>query len=220
MIKKTRHQLICHHTAEILYEGWFENIKLCVEAAVIDHVNLDGVNLEGVNLACANLDDAQMAGANFKDANLNGANLSESVFDYAVMQGADLNHACFAMSSLMNVNMLDASFANTDVTDAIISGCQFSCPSVFTTAFKRAEIFKSCDYRQDNNKTFSMTKPPVVISGLSRDIVYLDNIIKIGGEFFLKGDLVAAGDSHLEFIYGSEIASFLRPILYEGTTQY
>ena len=220
MMKKTRHQLICHHTGEVLFSGWFDSLKSCVEAAVRDHINLDGVDLRGANLSCANLDDGQFAGANFTDANLNGANLSESIFDNAIMKSADLSHACLALSSVLNVNMDGASFGQTDVTDAVISGCQFSCPSVFTTSFYRAAKFHSCSYIHGEIGALSMSKPPVVINGLVRDIVYLDNIVKIGMEFVSKGDLIAAGDRHLEFLYGREIASFLRPVLYESFVFY
>lgn len=216
MDQKLKHQLICFNTDEILFEGRFTSLKHCVEAAVADYICLDGVDLTKANLANANLDDAQMAGAMLRGANLNGANLSEGVFDHADMRGADLAYACLALSSCMNVDMTGASFAATDVTDAVISGCQFSCPSVFQTPFRRAAIFGNCCYIHEEKGVFSMRKPPVVINGLNRDIVYLDHIIKVGNDFIPKQDLLAAGDRHLEFLYGSEIAAFLRPALYDG----
>jgi len=112
--------------------------------------------------------------------------------------------------------MTGASFAATDVTDAVISGCQFSCASVFSTMFGRAAIFTNCSFVHDEKGVCRMGKPPVVISGLSRDIVYMDNIVKIGSDFVSKADLIAAGDRHVEFIYGREIAGFIRPALYEN----
>jgi hypothetical protein len=169
-----------------------------------------------MNLACANLDDAQMAGAILNGTNFNGANLSEGVFDNSDMRMADLSHACLALSSLMNVNMVGASFAITDVTDAIISGCHFSCPSVFTTLFSRAAIFKNCLFMHPDRGALTMSKPPVIVQGLSRDIVYLDHCVKIGNDYISKIDIAAAGDRHLEFIYGREVATFIRPVLYEN----
>ena len=215
MTKKTRFHILCAYTDDILFEGWFSSQKECVETAVAEHINLDGADLTGINLANANLDDAQMAGVILNGANLNGANLSECVFDNAQMVGADLSHACFALSSLMNVDMTAASFSATEVIDAVISGCRFSCPSVFGTAFHKAAVFKGCRFIHDTKGDFIMDKPPVIIQGLTRDIVYLDHIIKVGSEFIAKGDLIATGDRHLEFLYGREIASFLRPVLYE-----
>lgn len=216
MNKKKKYELFCDSTNEVIFDGWFSTIKDCVESAVKDSVCLDGVNLSGMNLSCSNLDDAQMAGANLRNTNLNGANLSESVFDNSVMIGADLSHACFALSSLMNVDMTLSSFATTDVTDAVISECQFSCPSVFNTMFGRAAVFSNCTYVHEKKGICMMKKPPIVISGLSREVVYMDDVIKIGGEFIAKCDLIAAGDRHLEFIYGREIAAFIRPALYEN----
>lgn len=216
MNKKKRFELHCYQTNEILFDGWFTTIKECVEAAVTDNICLDGVDLSGINLACANLDDAQMSGANLNGTNLNGANLSECVFDNATMQMADLSHACLALSSLMNVDMTGASFAATDVTDAVISGCHFSCPSVFTTLFSRAAVFKDCSFIHPERGALAMTKPPVFVCGLTRDIVYLDHCVKIGNDYVSKMDIAAAGDRHLEFIYGREVAAFIRPVLYEN----
>ena len=215
MKQKKKFELMCDATNEVLFDGWFETIKDCVEQAVADSICLDGVNLASMNLACANLDDAQMTGANLSGANLNGANLSEGIFDCATMAGADLSHACLALSSLMNVDMTGAFFAATDVTDAVITGCQFSCPSVFTTIFGRAALFSGCSFVSEEKGICPMSKPPIVISGLQCDIVYMDTIIKIGHDFISKIDLVAAGDRHLEFIYGADIAAFIRPVLYE-----
>ena len=211
-MERSQYELKCQHTNEILFSGYFLSIKDAVEQAVIENVCLDAVKLEGANLTCANMDDAQLMGANFKNANLNGANLSESVFDYACFQGADLSHACLALASCMNSNMLEASFAATDVTDAVISGCDFSCPSVFSTLFARATLFTKCQYHDKLcRKAYKMTKPPVVITGLPRDIVYLDHVIKIGHDFISKVDMVAAGYKHLEFLYGHDVASFIHP---------
>ena len=161
-----------------------------------------------------------MAGANFSMCNLNGANLSEGVFDHAVFVGTDLSHACLALTSFMNVDFKDASFAETDWTDAIISGCQFSCPSVFSTSLHRAAVFNNCTYQTIDKGDCKVSKPPIVILGLPRDIVYLDSVIKIGHEFVSKCDLIAAGDRHLEFLYGSEVASFIRPALYGVQQNY
>lgn len=216
MDKKKRFELVCYQTQDILFEGWFGTIKDCVEAAISDNICLDGVDLSGMNLACANLDDAQMAGANLSAVNFNGANLSEGIFDNANMRDADLSHACLVMSSLMNVDMTGASFAATDVTDAVISGCQFSCPSVFSTLFSRTAVFNNCSFIHAKRGALPMSKPPVIVQGLSRDIVYLDHCVKIGNDYVSKIDIAAAGDRHLEFIYGREVAAFIRPVLYEN----
>lgn len=214
-MKRKKFHLLCYHTEKILYEGWFGSIRECVERAVAERVCLDGVDLRHANLGCANLDDAQMAGARLHGANLRGANLSEAVFDYADFTHTDVAHACFAMSSLLSVDFTGAGFGATDVTDAVIRDCGFSCPSVFTTQFIRARIFSHCRYA-DHGQALSMQTVPVVIQGLSRDIVYLDHHVKIGRDFVRKADLCDAGMAHLRFLYGAQVAAFLYAAIRQG----
>lgn len=215
MTTKTKYQLICDHTDEILFEGWFETIRACVERAVHDGVCLNGVNLAGVNLSNANLDDAKMAGANLSGANLNGANLSEGVFDHANFTECDLSHACLVQGSFMSTNFYGASFGSTDVTDAVIMGCQFSCPSVFSTLFGRAALFSGCSYIHDHCDYFDMLNPPVAIFGLVRDIVVLDDVIKIGNDFVMKKDIIAQGMNYFRAKYGEAIARYLSVVFHE-----
>lgn len=215
-MKKAKHHILNHHTDQIVFEGWFHSMKDCVERAVADGINLDGADLAGINLACANLDDAQMAGARLAGANLNGANLSEGVFDNADFARADLSYACLAVSSFMGVDFHGSSFAATDVTDAVIRDCMFSCPSMFTCLWHRAAVFSDCIYSHDERTNCALTKPPVMISGLPRDIVYMDNAVRIGNDVVAKKDLANAGYAHLKFLYGEAIARFLLPVLREA----
>lgn len=217
MTTKKKYQLVCGHTDEILFEGWFDSICSCVEKAVAEGICLDSVNLAGANLSNANLDDAQMSGANLNGTNLNGANLSEGVFDNANFSEADLSHACLVQGSFMNVNFYGSSFSSTDVTDAVMTGCQFSCPSVFSTLFGRAALFSGCHYIHGGAEHFFMDRPPVTISGLVRDIVFLDDVIKIGNEFIAKKELLTVGLNHLRMLYGHDIARYLSPIFHEKT---
>lgn len=215
MTTKTKYQLVCKDTDEILFEGWFDSIRSCVERALEDKVCLNGVDLAGANLSNANLDDAQMVGANLSGANLNGANLSEGVFDNANFTDADLSNACLVQGSFMNTNFYGASFSSTDVTDAVITGCQFSCPSVFSTLFGRAALFLGCHYIHSGGDHFFMDRPPVTVYGLVRDIVFLDDVIKVGHDFIMKRDILSVGVHHLKLMYGNDIARYLSPIFHE-----
>lgn len=220
-MKKTtnkKYQLLCHHTGEVLYEGYFKTLRHCVETAIGEKICLDGVDLSGANLICANLDDAQMAGAKLSGANLTGANVSEAILDYADMTCVDLSQTCFAMSSLMNVNFYGASFSSTDVTDAVLSGCQFSCPSMFTVMWHRAALFSNCHYahsHHNHQEHYDLFKPPISVQGLARDFIVLDDAVKIGAEIISKQDIICAGRSRLTFLYGEETANFLMSIFYE-----
>lgn len=214
-MKRAKFHILNYHTDQIIYEGWFGTMTECVERAVGEGVNLDGADLSGINLACANLDDAQMAGARFVGTNLNGANLSEGVFDDADFTHADLSYACMAISSFMNVNFYGASFASTDFTDAVVRGCRFSCPSMFTCLWHRASVFGDCVYIHDNAVSCGMSKPPVAVTGLPREIIYMDNMVKIGNDVQTKKDIESAGYAHLKFLYGEGVARFLLPAIRE-----
>lgn len=209
-----KYQLTNYETHEILYEGFYKSFVECLENAVLKKVDLTGIDLSGQNLSHANLDDAYMPMAKCVKTNFCGANMSEAVFDGADFTDSDLTYACLVQSSLRDVRMMGTSFAVTDVTDAIIERCVFSCPSVFSTLFQRAHIFHDNQFIH-MNKTVRMNHVPIFVCGLPRDIVYLDHYIKIGSEFILKTDLLAAGNRHLEFLYGVEIARFIRPVLFE-----
>lgn len=214
-MKRAKFHILNYHTDDIIYEGWFTDMVECIERAVAEGVNLDGADLSGLNLACANLDDAQMAGARMVGTNLNGANLSEGIFDNADFSNADLSYACLAVSSFMGVNFHGASFAATDVTDAVFRGCRFSCPSMFTCLWHRASVFDDCVYIHDNMMSCPMSKPPIAVTGLPRDVVYMDGMVKIGNDVLSKRDLCNAGYTHLKFVYGDEVARFLLPAIRE-----
>jgi len=94
----TTHQTKNRWTNEVLFEGEFESLKECVEAAVkacanlrganLRYANQDGANLGGANLGGANLDGANLRGANLRYANLGGANLGGANLDNASLDGA------------------------------------------------------------------------------------------------------------------------------------
>lgn len=213
MNNKTKFKLVNYYTNCTIFDGWFYSIKECVEQAVIQGVCLDGVDLSGQNLSHANLDDAQMAGVYLRGANFNGANLSEAIFDYADFSGCDLSHACLAVSSLLNVNFGNASFSSTDVTDAIIRECSFKCPSVFSIPFKRAAAFTDCLYEDESFGEIVMKQPPIKLSGLPHDIIFLDEVVRIGTDFISKKDLQNTGMPYLKLVYGKDTGLYLLPAL-------
>jgi hypothetical protein len=212
-MNKQRYHLINYHTDAIIFDGWFASFKRCVEHAIADGVCLDGVDLAGQDMQCANMDDAQMVGAHCQGANFNGANLSEAVFDNANFAQCDLTNACFAVSSLMNINFIGASFGDTDCTDAIIRHCQFSCPTMFNISWRRAASFSECLFVDDEYGPIKMDGVPIVVQGLPRDIVFLDDVVRIGYHYIAKSDIQNTGMAHLKYLYGCEIASHLYPAL-------
>ena len=95
------------------YDQEDNTIKLTVEAAVKDgvnlyganlyKVNLYGANLYGANLERANLAKANLAGANLERANLARTNLEGANLAGAYLDGANLNGAYIDVANLNGV---------------------------------------------------------------------------------------------------------------------
>jgi hypothetical protein len=87
-----QHFTIRHRfTSAVLFEGQFDTMRLCVEAARQARANLSGANLSGANLSGAYLSRADLSGANLSGANLSGAYLSRAKWrDDIVLRRAGL----------------------------------------------------------------------------------------------------------------------------------
>jgi len=194
-----------------LFSGWFATIKEALETAAAQKINLGFCDLRNLNLSHVNLDNVVMEGAIFSGSNLHGANLSEGCFDGADFSSCDVTNACFAASSLERCNFYGASFSVTDFTDAIVTRCQFSCPSVFSTQFSRCSYFSNCYYIHDHNEYCLMRSVPVVIQGLPKEIVIMDDVVKIGHDIICKCKLNDHDSFHLQKLWGSDMARFLSP---------
>ncbi len=77
-------------TGAVLFEGDFDTMRLCVEAARNSAANLSGANLSAANLRAANLSAANLSAANLSGADLSGADLSGADLSAADLSGAYL----------------------------------------------------------------------------------------------------------------------------------
>ena len=111
------------------------------------------------------------------------------------------------------MNFGNASFASTDITDAIIRECSFTCPSIFSIPFKRAAVFTDCLYEDKSFGEIVMKQPPIMISGLPYDIIFLDEVVRIGRDYISKKDLRNTGMPYLKLVYGKDAALYLLPAL-------
>ena len=96
-------------TGDILFEGDFDTMRLCVERA----------NLAGTALARANLAGADLAGANLVGANLAGANLYGAYLPRANLAGADLVGANLYGVYLYGANLARANLAGAVIRDGV-----------------------------------------------------------------------------------------------------
>jgi hypothetical protein len=104
-------------TDAVLFEGQFDTMRLCVEAAREKGANLRGANLDGANLDGANLDGAYLHGAYLDGANLHGANLHG-----ADLHGADLHGANLDGANLRGANLHGANLHGADLHGANLDG--------------------------------------------------------------------------------------------------
>ncbi len=96
MIFQIKHR----HTAVLLFEGKFDSLIKCAEAAVIA-----GADLSGADLSDAHLSGAHLSRANLSDANLSGADLSRAHLFRADLFRADLYGADLSRANLSRANL-------------------------------------------------------------------------------------------------------------------
>jgi hypothetical protein len=213
MNKQNLISLINHQTKAVIFEGYFSSVKECVEEAINKRVKLDYVDLSGQNLSCANMDDGSFHRANFSHSNLMDANLSECDFTDANFSYADLTSACIAISVTKGCRFYQTSFCMTDVTDAVVKNCVFSCPSVFDVAFARSQHFGNNIFYAEGQGSYVMNEPPIVIHGLCRPVVFIDDMVKIGHDFYEKGVIADMRAEQLVMDYGEKTGLLLCALL-------
>ena len=95
------------------HEAENNTVKLTVEEAVKNDINLALADLGDADLAGANLRGANLRGANLRGANLKGAELTG-----ANLSDADLREANFSMANLYRTNLDDADLYRANLTRA------------------------------------------------------------------------------------------------------
>ncbi len=155
----------------VLFEGPFPSFAACAEAALAAGVKLEGADLSHKNLGNACFDDAVLRGADFSGSNLTGANLSEADITGANFSDSDLYNTCFAYSTLKNCNFEGASFGATDITASDLSNSVFSTLSCFSLDFMLAKKMAGSRFKSAEGQIVRMGKPPIVIRGLSDQIM-------------------------------------------------
>ena len=96
----------------VLFEGNFGSLKLCLQAAVESDADLRGANLRGADLRGANLSGADLRGADLRGADLRGAYLS----------GADLSGVYLRGANLSGADLRGAYLSGVDLSGAYLSG--------------------------------------------------------------------------------------------------
>jgi uncharacterized protein YjbI with pentapeptide repeats len=169
-------------SGKILFEGRFTNVCKGVEMAVADNCNLEGINLRQVNLSGGDLDGANMPGACLWGANLNGTDLSGANLKAADIRTANLPDSCLAESDCSGADFSGAYFSRTIVRDADLSNTRFSCPSLFTLDLAEARTLAGAVYCHRGEVDCDLSHAPLIIRGLSRPLVFMDDAVLVGQE--------------------------------------
>jgi hypothetical protein len=109
-------------TGATLFEGDFDTMRLCVEAARSKNANLGGANLGGAYLGGANLCGANLNGANLGGANLGGAYLRDAHLGGAYLRGAYLKGANLRDTNLNGANLGGANLNGANLRGAYLKG--------------------------------------------------------------------------------------------------
>ena len=112
------------------HEAENNTVKLTVEEAVKNDINLaladlgdaelEGADLEGANLRGANLRGANLKGAELTGANLSDADLREANFSMANLYRTNLDDADLYRANLTRANLYDADLYNTNLEMVIL----------------------------------------------------------------------------------------------------
>ena len=93
---------------KVLFECEADSLKIAIEMAVKQKINLYGAYLDGTNLYGANLDGANLSGAYLDGANLSGAYLYGANLYGANLSGANLSGANLSGAYLYGANLSGA----------------------------------------------------------------------------------------------------------------
>ena len=129
-IKSLSGSVIFEHTAEN------NTVKLTVEEAVKNDINLaladlegadlEGADLEGANLRNTRLKDADISWADLAGANLEGANLTGADISWANLMGANLEDANIKDANLKGAILIGANLKGADIDGAVLNAAHLN----------------------------------------------------------------------------------------------
>lgn len=167
-------------SGEALFKSSYITIKESVEEAVSEGIDLFNANLRKADLSGANLDMAQMKGACLWGANLTGTNMSDCELEGVDFRASILKDTCLSYSNCRSANFHGAYFSKTLIDGVDLSQAQFSCPSIFSCELQEAASLNDATYAHHGEIECSLSQAPLVIRGLEKPIIIMDNDILIG----------------------------------------
>lgn len=165
---------------KILFEGRFSSLRHGVELAVEERVDLRGINLRLANLAGARLDNARMTGGCFWGANLKGTNFAGAILENCDFRTANFLDTCLAEAVCRGADFSGAYFSRTIVRTADLADTRFSCPSLFNIDLVESKSLAGAVYNHLGEVECDLSSPPLIIRGLEKPLVFMDDSILVG----------------------------------------
>jgi hypothetical protein len=109
-------------TGSVIFSLECGSLKVCIEAAVSQEINLSEANLREANLSEANLREANLRLADLRLADLRGADLRGADLRLADLRGADLRGADLRGADLRLADLREANLSGADLRLADLRG--------------------------------------------------------------------------------------------------
>jgi len=179
-------------TGEVKYSADSESLKIAVEQAIKERIDLANAYLDGANLKRANLAGANLNGANLDGANLEGAYLDGAYLDGANLKRANLNGANLDGANLKRANLDGAYLDGANLKRANLAGANLNGATLDGAYLANANL----DGVIIRNDTI-ISLIPIQISGAHWDIIIWDEHMQIGCEFHSFDDWFSFDDRRI-----------------------
>lgn len=170
-------------SGDVLYEGNHNTTRTALIHAVRDNVPLAGVNLRRARLKGAALDGMHAPGACLWGADLTRCDLAGALLSHADLRMANVVETCLADSDCSEVQWQGAYFRHVILTGAILSGGQFSCPSILEQPLHLCRALSQAFYWHQGERALSLE------GGFARLTAGAQDIVMIGGRLIVNGAL-------------------------------
>jgi hypothetical protein len=164
----------------VLFECEADSLKIAIEMAVKQKINLSGANLYGAYLSGANLYGANLSGAYLSGANLDGANLYGAYLSGANLSGAYLSGAYLSGANLYGANLDRAYLYGAYLDGANLYGANLS-----------GEKLDKC---------------PIQLLGLKWFVLITKKNIKIGCELYTAEEWFKFPDKRIALMHSDALA--------------
>lgn len=180
-------------------------LEYCAERGII----LEKADLRRAKLTHANLDGLQAPGASFW-----GADFTASDVGFANLQNADLRNAtfkdtCFAQTDFTGADLRGAYFSRTLVEGACLDRIVVSCPTFWDCDLRSADSLKGARFTHKGEHTVLLCSSPLVIHGLKRRMVLMEDLCFWGNNLYPAGLLPREGQKQL-FLLKTTIDRMMR----------